>query len=576
MYTLEKIKKDIINTVNNSLKIDLTISDFSYPPKPEYGDLSLPLFSLAKKLKKNPNELGNLLISKIKTGNIVSDIKVTGSYLNFFLNKPWLAKNIILEIQKQKGKYGENKSGKNEKVLIEFSNANTHKEYHIGHLRNICHGDAITKILLANGYKAIPISYVNDFGIHIAKTLLNYHEFVKTSLGGKKIEDLPEEERGYVLGKIYAEASQKEKNDPGLKEKASELMKKIESRAGDEFRLWEKTRQWSIKHFDKIYHELKVSFKNILYENEFVNRGFDLVNSLLEKGILKRSQGAVIADLEKYNLGVLVVLRSDGTATYPVADLALAEAKAKKYKPKKSIYVVDVRQSLYFKQLFKLLELMGMKIELIHLAYDFVKLPSGMMSSRSGNVITFNELHREIFKKAKEEIKKRHEAWDNKKIEEVAKIIGLGAIKFEMVKVSTQSIISFDIKKALSFDGFTSTYLQYTYARIQSIFRKYHDYKFKISSHSFDKLGEKEEIELIKKLAKYPETIKGSCQNYDPSELAKYLFELAKLFNDYYHKTPVLKAEDEVRKARLAMLYATSQVLRNGLELLGIEVINEM
>lgn len=576
MYTLEKIKKSIIEAVNNSLGTNLKENVLVYPPKGEYGDLALPLFTLAKKLKKNPKELGDLLVSRIKADKMVADIKLSGSYLNFFADKAFLAKNVILEINKQKGKYGENKEGKKEKILLEFSNANTHKEYHVGHLRNICYGDSLVKILLASNYKAIPVSYINDFGIHVAKTLANYDEYLKHNNEGKNIEDLSEEKRGYVLGRMYADAAKKTKEDENFKKIVGEFMKKIKEREGEEYKLWQKTRIWSIKYFEEIYKKLRVKFKSIFYENEFIDNGLKLVDELLNKGILKRSQGAIIADLEKYNLGILVILRSDGTAMYPVADLALAKGKRKLFKPQKSVYIVDERQALYFKQLFKLLELSGHTEKLIHLAYDFVKLPSGMMSSRSGNIITFNDLFSEVQKRAKEEIKKRHVDWDNKKTEETALKIGLGAIKFEMVKIRRDNIITFDTKRALSFDGFTSAYLQYTYARIQSIFKKYKDYKFKISGHDFKKLVEKEEIELIKKLAKYPETVLKAGKSYDPSGLAKYLFELTKIFNDYYHKTSVLKSEKEARLARLALLAGISQVIKNGLELLGIETINEM
>lgn len=576
MYTLEKIKKGIIDAINNSLKINLKAGVLTYPPSGEYGDLSLPLFVLAKKLKKNPNELGKLLLAKIKAGNMLSGIKLTGPYLNFFINKSFLAKNVILEIQKQKGKYGENKEGKKIKILLEFSNANTHKEYHVGHLRNICYGDALTKILSASNYKAVPISYINDFGIHVAKTLANYDEYLKNNLKGKKTEELGGEEKGYILGKMYAQATKKIKEDENFKKVVAQFMKKIKERSGEEYELWQKTRIWSIKYFEEIYKKLGISFKTIFYENEFVDKGLELVNKLLEKNILKRSQGAIIADLEKYNLGILVILRSDGTAMYPVADLALSQGKVKKFKPQKSIYIVDIRQTLYFRQLFKLLELSGHKEKLIHLAHDFVKLPSGMMSSRSGNIITFNDLLREILKRAREEIKKRHTDWDDKKVEEVALKIGLGAIKFEMIKIRGDSIITFDIKRALSFDGFTSAYLQYTYARIQSIFKKHQDYKFKISSHDFEKLEGKEEMKLIKKLAKYPEVVLEAGKSYDPSRLAKYLFELAKIFNDYYHKTSILKSEKETKLVRLALLAGISQIIKNGLELLGIEAINEM
>ncbi len=284
----------------------------------------------------------------------------------------------------------------------------------------------------------------------------------------------------------------------------------------------------------------------------------------------------IIADLENYNLGVLPIMRSDGTALYPVADLPLAVEKFKKYKIDESIYVVDVRQSQYFKQLFKVLELLGYKQKMVHLAYEFVKLPEGMMSSRLGRVITYEDLRAQAIKKALSETKKRHKDWADKKLNQVAERLVNGALKFEMLKVGADKAITFDISEALRFDGFTAAYLQYTYARIQSIIEKAIKQENKKARKQFEKLNEMKENNLIMKLAKYPEVMATAGKNYDPSEIAKYLFELAQEFNDYYHSVPILKSGRDIKQARLALISAVSQVIANGLDLLGIEVVDEM
>jgi arginyl-tRNA synthetase len=472
MYSLDKIKLHIVKKINQALEQDIVnAADFSYPPNPEMGDLSLACFQIAKNLKSNPTEVIAKIINKIKSDKMIAGMKAAGPYLNITLNKEYLIEEVIKEIEKEGEKYGENKIGKKQKVMIEYTNANTHKEYHVGHLRNVCYGDSVYRILKVNGYKAIPVSYINDFGIHVAKTLWNYNAFIKNNYSGD-ISSVAEDERGYILGKMYVDAATKEKEDNTAKQMIGGIMKMIESRQGEEYKLWQETRQWSIKHFDKIYNDLGVKLEKIFYENEFIDKGKQMIDELIAKGVLEKSQGAVIANLEKYNLGVLIFLRSDGTATYPVADLPLAMEKINKYKLDKSIYVVDVRQKLYFQQLFKVLELLGFKADLVHLGYEFVKLPSGMMSSRTGNVITYNELYQEVISRAKKEIQSRHDDWSADKIEKVAKIIGVGAIKFEMIKVSSQNVIVFDIEKALSFEGYTAAYVQYSYARICSIFKK--------------------------------------------------------------------------------------------------------
>jgi arginyl-tRNA synthetase len=576
MYILEQIKKDIIKQVNEALGTStgsaqekiVKASDLVYPPKKEMGDLSLPCFEIARQTGKPAHQLAEELIQAVKNESFISGSKVVGPYLNITINKKSLGKELIKEIKKQQNDFGANNTGKQKKVMIEYSNVNTHKEYHIGHLRNICFGDAIFRLLEKNGYDAIPASYVNDFGSHVAKTVWNYH--IKQGKWDKMIGD-----KGYVLGQIYVDACEEEKKNPTAKSETEVVMKKIESRKGDEYKLWQETRKWSIEYFNKIYKELQVNFQVKMYESEFIEDGRKIVNKLTRQGILEESQGAIIANLEKYNLGVLVFIRSDGTATYPVADIPLALHKLKKYQLDKSIYVVDIRQSLYFRQLFKILHLIGYKQEMIHLDFEFVKLPSGMMSSRSGNVIAYEELKQKILEKTKKETKKRHEDWEEEKIEEVAKKVAFGAIKFEMIKVGADQEITFDINKALSLSGFTSAYLQYTYARINSVIKK-SKVKNKKLKVDFEKLIEEKEHSLILKLAKYPETVKKAGEKYDPSEICRYLFELAQEFNDYYHSVPILKTEEDIRLVRLALIFSVKQVLENGCALLGIETFNEM
>ncbi|MBU3905653.1 arginine--tRNA ligase [Patescibacteria group bacterium] len=572
MYSLEKIKLNIVKLVNKSLnKKIIQTSDLIYPPNPEFGDLSLPCFELAKKLNKTAVETAEFLVSEINVNDIIVSAKAIGPYLNFTINKNYLAGDLIGDILSMAEEYGANKSGKGKKVMIEYSNVNTHKEYHVGHLRNICYGGAVAKILSANGFKSIPVSYINDFGIHVAKTLWRYAEHYKNNKIAKG------KNKGGFLGELYAKASRELKDNPTAKERVSSLMKKIESRQGAEYKLWQKTRKWSIDYFDKIYKELRVEFDNIFYESEFIEKGMKMVRDLCKKEFLIKSQGAIIADLEKYNLGVLLFLRSDNTALYPVADLPLAVEKFKKYKIDKSIYVVDVRQGLYFKQLFKVLELLGFKQEMAHLGYEFVKLPGKMMSSRTGDIITYENLRAQAVKKAARETKKRRKDWSAKKITDTVNKIVNGALKFEMIKVSAGQVITFDINQALRFDGFTAAYLQYVYARIQSIFRKAQKHEnTKTRKHEEINLEEAKEHDLVMKLAKYPDAVKKAGENCDPSEIAKYLFDLAQLFNDYYHSVPILKAKKELRASRLALIKSVSHVIANGLGLLGIEVVDEM
>jgi len=565
MYFLEQIKFYLAERAGKIVDQKIEPGLFSFPPDVALGELSLPCF----KLGGNPAETAKKIAAGFELDGMIEKVSPVGPYVNFKLQNGYFIGAVLNDIIRRKREYGESEIGGRKTVLVEYSNGNTHKECHIGHLRNIAYGDSVVRILAANNYKAVPVSYINDFGIHVAKTLWRYLE-------AHRDDKLPDN-RGHFLGKIYAESVEILKNDESAKEKVSAMMKKIEAREGEEYAFWKKTRKWSIDQLLEIYRELDIRFAKTFYESDFIEEGKKMIPRLIEKGILKRSEGAVIADLEQYDLGVLVFVRSDGTATYPVSDIPLALKKAAKFKPEKSIYVVDTRQALYFRQLFKILELLGQKEEKIHLGYEFVKLPSGMMSSRAGNVITYEELKEKILARSREETAKRHPDWSAGKIEKTAFKIAVGAMKFEMLKTSAAAVITFDIEEALRFDGYTAAYLQYTCARVRSVLRKGgRNWSRPAPEKTAESLKEEKERLIALKLAEFPGVVARAGANYDPSEVARYLFDLARIFNEYYHEIPVLKTEEEIKRARLALLSAVVRTIVNGLGLLGIEDLEEM
>ena len=560
MVYLDEIKKEL------SEILDCSPKSFVYPPNSEMGDLSLLMFAKAKEKGLNPNELAKTIATSFSGLSSIKMVKAVGPYLNFYLEPANFIRGSLKNIKALGANFGNNDSGARAGVMIEYSNGNTHKELHIGHLRNISYGDAVYKILAANGYEAIPVSYINDFGIHTAKTIWNWQNNPAYAES--------EAPKGYLLGKCYSEAAQKIGDDPKAKEEVSLIMKEIESRQGAGYELWRESRQWSIDYFNEVYKDLGINFRDIFYESDFIDAGLKIKDKLLDQGILKLSEGAIIADLEVYGLGVLPIIRSDGTALYPVADLALASAKFKKYQLKESIYIVDVRQSLYFSQLFKLVELMGYKEKMTHLSYDFLTLKSGMMASRTGNVITYKELLDQALFRTTSEIKTRHKDWSGDKILEVARGLSLSAIKFEMIKVSSDKIITFDIADALKFEGFTAAYLQYTGARICSLIKKGEE--LEVAPLDFKELTEAKEFKLVLKMEQYGDVVVKAGVERDPSVIARYLFELAQDFNDYYHEVNIIKAEAKVRVARLALVGSVKQILENGFNLLGLTYLIEM
>ncbi|MDP3836710.1 MAG: arginine--tRNA ligase [bacterium] len=561
MY-LQEIKEQLASM------LEVVPTDFVYPPAADLGDLSLPLFALAKTRGLSPVELAKELAASLKESpkfiGVVKNVNAVGPYLNFYLDSGNLVSSVISDIEKFGIRYGESDNGHEEIVMVEFSNANTHKEYHIGHLRNLFYGDTISRMLRLNGYQTIPVSYINDFGIHTAKTLWNWRRNPEFAA-----QDGP---KGRLLGECYAQAAKELEGNEEAKVELAAVMKQIEKRKGEMYELWKETREWSISYLDEIYQRLGIKFENIFYESEEIDEGLRMVEEFLQRGVFIRSQGAVIADLDEYGLGVLPIIRSDGTALYPAADLALARRKFQAYDINESIYVVDIRQGLYFKQLGKIFELAGENFNITHLGYDFVTLKNGMMSSRTGNVITYAQIINEAYTRAEKEIITRHEDWDAEKVNKIAEALTVAALKFEMLKISADKVITFDMEEALRFDGFTAAYLQYTGARIASILRKADE---NIAA-DYSLLIHPKEHALAMQLSQYQEALVKAGAQRDPSIIARYLFELAQVVNDYYHEVNILKASTDEKIARLGLLRAVKQALANGFRTLGFAYLEEM
>lgn len=562
---LIEIKKQIIAALPRELGV--RVEDLITPPDKKMGDLTLACFGLAKKMGKNPVEAAKEISSKIIATELVQKVEVAGPYINFFLDGGVLASLVLSEIKNKKNKFGLSNFGKEKRLMVEYSQPNTHKEFHVGHVRNATLGSALVNIYKAIGYKVIAANYIGDIGAHVAKCLWGLEKFHQ----GEK----PPQNKGKWLGQIYTEASKYVEADPLLKNEVALMQQKLESGDKHALSVWKKTRQWSLESFDGIYKKLDIKFDYVFYESEVEKEGKKIVAELLTKGIAEKGEGgAIIVDLKKFGLDIFLILKSDGTSLYSTKDLALAKRKFEKYRIENSIYVVDTRQSFYFKQLFKVLELWGFHKPLTHVAYEFVKLPEGAMSSRLGRVVLFEDIFDEIIASAKEETKKRHIEWTEKKINEVAREIALGALKFSMIKVGPDQIITFDVKEAVSFEGFTAPYLQYSLVRMNSILKKSSKSN---SKFDYSLLTTDWEKKLIFKMAGLNEVIQLSGERNDPSQLAKYLYELCQDFSIFYENCPILRADTiSLSVTRLALVRAAKQVLENGLNILGIPLIKEM
>ena len=455
--------------------------------------------------------------------------------------------------------------------MVEFSQPNTHKEFHVGHGRNVCLGDSICRIYEYCGFDLVRANYFGDEGTHVAKAIWQIKK------DGKKPEGISLVE---YYGACYAEVSRLLKeSDKETKEKIEKeislILANLEKKEGEDFDLWKSTRQECLDEFSEIYKWLDVKFDTIFYESEVSEESQNIVDEFVKKGLFQESEGAFGVDMEDVDLGFFMARKSDGTTPYITKDLALARRKFEGFNIDRSIYVVGSEQKFHFQQLFEALKRMGFEqaSKCFHLSYAHVVLPSGKMSSRSGNTFTFKQLMAIMEEEIRKKLKRYEGEWTQGEIDEAAHRLCLGSIRYGMLSSDPNKEIIFDPDLWTSFEGNTGPYLMYSYARTASILRRAgHEGSFKNFDFSvLDSLSSPLEFDLLRKMYDFNDAVRQAAQQYKPSALAHYLYELCKCFSRFYVAVPVLKAEDEnQKKARLALLEAFSLVLKTGLSLLGM------
>ncbi|MBU0531171.1 MAG: arginine--tRNA ligase [Candidatus Uhrbacteria bacterium] len=566
MYTIQEAQHSALKALKSALGSAHapSIDELEYPKESKMGDLAYPCFGLAKSLKKKPNEIATELAAKIGPKDLIKKVEAKGPYVNFFFDPVVFGEHLLKEIAVAKDKFGNSTSGKGKRIMVEYAQPNTHKTIHVGHLRNFVVGHALINILRAAGYEVIAASYINDLGAHVAKCLWA----IEKNHQGEDPAD-----KDALLAKAYVEADKAAEKTKKAKEEMSEIYQELERGSRKWSGLWKKTRKWSLDSFARIFKELGMPIDVTYYESDLTKRTHQIIKDLLKQGIAKESDGAIVVDLEDQDLGVNLLVRTDGTLLYNAKDIALAERKEQDYEPARSIYVIDARQSLAMQQLFATLKLMGLKRNLEHLSYEFVTLKSGAMASRKGNVVKYDDFRDQMFELALAETAKRHQDWTDKQLDRAAKKIAFAAMKFPMLKQDLDKMITFDMKEALSFEGFSGPYILFSIARAKSILKKA-EVKPVIKGKYYT---QPVEHKLLVKLGMYPEVVLNIAGSSHLSALPQYLFELAQTFSEFYEAVPVLKAEsDEAVAAKLALVDATRQVLENGLALLGIESLDEM
>ncbi len=559
---MQLLRKDVEGILR---KEKLDVSLLEKPPKPEMGDLAFPCFSLAKEWKKAPAAIASEIAGKIKASGAVREVKAEGPYVNFFADWKALGKEIMGDTLKKGKRYGAG-SRKGKTMMVEFSHPNTHKAFHIGHTRNIILGESLSRVLGFAGYKVARVNYQGDIGPHVARCIWGL-------LNLDIVE--PKEGKGRWLGEVYAKASQEARNYR-VELAIKEINKKLYAGDPGLVKVWKKTRQWSLDYFETIYADFGVKFDRYYFESEVEGPAIKLAKKLEKDGTAKMSDGAIVMDLEKYGLGVYVLLTQDGTPLYSIKDFILAGLQDKEFSPEKIIHVVGSEQDLHFRQLIKSLETTNPKVSRkeYHLSYGLVNLESGKMKSREGQVILYEELKEKVLHEARRVTSEKNRELGKNELEDISGDVGLGALKYDMVKVSPEKTIVFDWGRALSFEGNNAPYLQYTHARCRAIFRKAG--VTEVRKYDASLLGEEKETAVLRKLSEFPELVQKAAREMRPHYVATYAYELCDIFNEFYQSVPVLKAGEKTRQARLALVEASRTAIENALRLLGIAAPDKM
>lgn len=561
--------------------IELKPEMFSAPPDPKLGDLAFGCFPVAKASGKNPVLVAKDLVDDLTprlagAKGLIARVAASGPYLNFFVDP----ERLVSAALSAKAKPLPSPLPKNErrKILIEYANPNTHKDVHVGHLRNFVLGAAVVRLQRTLGHDVIGVSYINDLGNNVAKCLWA----VARTAGWEKT---PPAERVRFLDKAYVEATAAAETDVAVRAEISHIQHALERfhaeglaalPAKDRIwvKVWKTTHAWSKTAINAVVKELGWEIEKQWFESELIAETVKIVADLESKGIARVSEGALIVNLSEEKMGVNLLRKTDGTLLYNAKDIALALRKEAVYHPDESVYVIDARQSLAMKQLFATLRRMGHNLTLRHLAYEFVTLPQGAMSSRKGNVIYYVDFRNDVIARATEEVVTRHEDWSAAKAAKAARAVAMGGIVFALLKQDTDKQIVFDVDEAVSFDGYTGPYIQYTAARIASLMRKSGAQRATRSKGGAPVVDAERLLALV--LLQFPAAVHAAAVEWRPSLLCQELFELSKAFAVFYEQAPILSAEPAVRARRIALAKKVREALVAGCALIGLPLIEEM
>jgi len=562
MNNKELIASELAKVID-SLDQDAILILLEQPKSSDLGDIAFPAFSLAKVERKAPQAIAADIAEKIDQ-SAFEKVVATGPYVNFFLDKSKISDQVIKSVIEAGADYGQQDEGKGQNITIDLSSPNIAKPFSVGHLRSTVIGDALSNIFRKMGYNTIKINHLGDWGKQFGLLMVAYKKW-----GSKEaVESNPIDE----LLKLYVRINAEIENDPELDEEGRKWFKKLEDGDPEATELWQWFRDESLVEFNRIYKLLGVEFDSLNGEAFYNDKMDEGVQILEDKGLLKESKGASIVELDDVNLPPAMIKKSDGATLYITRDIATAIYRARTYNFVKNIYAVGQEQSNHFRQLKAVLKKMGFdwSDDMVHVDFGLVTKNRQKLSTRKGNIILLEPTLQEAISRAKAQIEEKNPELENK--EEVAHAVGVGAGKFYDLKTDRRNGYDFDLEAMVSFEGETGPYVQYAYARIQSILRKAN---FTPSTDATYSLNDPESWEIIKLLQDFSRVVKRAAENYDPSLIAKYAINLAQAFNKYYAHTRILDESPE-RESRLALSYSTAVVLKEALRLLGVDAPEKM
>lgn len=562
MNNKELIASELAKVID-SLDQDAILNLLEQPKSSDLGDIAFPAFSLAKVERKAPQAIATEIAEKIDQ-SAFEKVVATGPYVNFFLDKSKISDHVIKSVITAGADYGQQDEGHGQNVTIDLSSPNIAKPFSVGHLRSTVIGDALSNLYRKMGYNTIKINHLGDWGKQFGLLMVAYKKW-----GSKEaVEANPINE----LLKLYVRINAEIEHNPELDEEGRKWFKKLEDGDPEATQLWQWFRDESLEEFNRIYKLLDVEFDSLNGEAFYNDKMDEGVQILEDKGLLKESKGASIVDLDDVNLPPAMIKKSDGATLYITRDIATAIYRARTYNFVKNIYAVGQEQSNHFRQLKAVLKKMGFdwSDDMVHVDFGLVTKNRQKLSTRKGNIILLEPTLQEAISRAKAQIEEKNPELENK--EEVAHAVGVGAVKFYDLKTDRRNGYDFDLEAMVSFEGETGPYVQYAYARIQSILRKAN---FTPSADATYSLNDPESWEIIKLLQDFSRIVKRAAENYDPSLIAKYAISLAQAFNKYYAHTRILDESPE-RESRLALSYSTAVVLKEALRLLGVQAPEKM